>query len=136
MTTFEIGSLPDRYDITHLAGEAFRLSVPVLDGDGAPVDAADLLSARVHVRAFPDSQVILSRFSTEEDPANAEITGGTAAVLVLTASSGDTTDWQAVWPGRGGRSVVWWDAEVTDADGQPHQITAPGTITLVHQITR
>lgn len=136
MATVALGSLPDRINLTVLAGNAFELTVPVLDGAGAPVAAASLDSARAHVRPKLDSSQILHIFSTDDDPPDAEITGTTSASIVLTASAEVTSLWQVNWGGSSGLAVVWWDLEVTDADGETHQITSPGTITLVHQVTR
>jgi len=130
-----VSALPTRIDVTVLAGEPFELAVPVLDGAGDPVAAGGIASARAQVRPDVASGQVLHLFSTA-DPATAEITGTTAASVVLTASSDETSLWQEDWPGCAPRTVVWWDLEVTDADGVAHQITSPGTITLVHQVTR
>lgn len=136
----KVGTLPGRFDVTHLAGEPFRMRVAVLQGDGSPVEVADCASARIHVRATIDGEVILARFATDEDPPNLLIEAidgdPLRARLVAFADSGQTTEWQLTWPGSNGQAVVWWDAEVTDADGEPHQINRPGTITLYHQVTR
>jgi hypothetical protein len=136
MATVEIGTLPSRIDLTVLAGNPMTLTVPVLDGAGSAVAAASLSSARAHVRPRTDSDQILHVFSTDNDPADAEITGTTAASVVLTATSEVTSLWQVTWTGVAPQTVVWWDLEVTDTDDIPHQITIPGTITLIHQVTR
>jgi hypothetical protein len=31
---------------------------------------------------------------------------------------------------------MWWDLEITDDDGESWQMTAPGLLTVVHQVTR
>lgn len=136
MATVEVGTLPDRIDLTLLAGEPMTLTVPVLNGAGAAVAAANLASARAHVRPKVDSDQVLHVFATDNAPADAEITGTTAASIVLTATSEVTSLWQVTWTGVAPQTVVWWDLEVTDTDDIPHQITVPGTITLIHQVTR
>jgi len=133
----EIGSVPDRWNITHLSGQRFEVTIPILDGAAAPVALADLTRGRVHVRPSVDAENVLHEFDTEADPPNAvlgEVAG--AAVLIISATSAETTDWVALWPGNAGQAVVWWDVEVTDNTGEPHQLTRPGTITLVHEVTR
>jgi hypothetical protein len=137
MTTHEIGAVPDRWNITHLSGQRFEVTIPVLDGAASPVVLADLTSGRVHVRPSVDSDQILHEFNTEADPANAvldEVAG--SAVLIISATSAETTEWVTLWPGNAGQAVVWWDVEVTDTTGEPHQLMRPGTITLVHEVTR
>ncbi len=136
MTTIALGSVPDRVNLTVLAGSPFTLTVPVLDGAGDAVAAADIASARAHVRAKVDSDQVLHIFSTENDPADAEITGTSEAAVVLTATAEVTSLWQDTWTGSAPSTTVWWDLEVTDGDGETHQITTPGTIVLVHQVTR
>lgn len=136
MATHEIGTVPDRWNITHLAGQRFEVTIPVLDGAPAPVDASDLLRGRVHVRPFVDAENVLHVFDTESDPPNAEIVGGASAALVITATADETSAWTLLWPGSNGQAVVWWDVEVVDTTGEPHQLTRPGTITLVHEVTR
>lgn len=129
MATVTVGSLPNRVDLTVLAGEALELSVPILDGAGAPVPAADLASARAQVRKSIDDPTVLHTFT-------GSITGTTAAVVVLSATSAVTSGWQSDWPGTSPRTVMWWDLEVTDSGGTAHQVTVPGTVTLVWQVTR
>lgn len=136
MATHKIGTIPDRWDIEHLAGEPFEVAVPVLDGTGAAVLAADLTRARVHVRGAVDSDQILTVFDTAADPPNAVISGGAAAVVTISATSAETSDWAVIWPGANGASVVWWDVEVVDTTDEPHQLMRPGTITLIHEVTR
>jgi|SRR5262245_7313213 len=136
MATREIGSVPDRWNITHLAGQPFEVTVPILDGTGAAVDVDDLLRGRVHVRPSVDSPDILFVFDTEADPPNAALEGGATGALRIWATSAETSDWRVTWPGSFGEGVVWWDVEVVDTTGEPHQITRPGTITLIHEVTR
>lgn len=133
MATVELGELPDRIDVEVLAGEAFTLTVPVLDGDGTAVAAASLSAARAQVRLSIDSNQVLHTFATTDDDPDAEITDDG---VVLTATAAVTSLWQAVWPGIAPATVVWWDLEVTDTGGESHQITRPGTLTLYHQVTR
>ena len=137
MATHKIGTLPDRWDVAHLSGQRFELRIPVLDATGSSPALADLTRARVHVRPFVDAPDILFIFDTEADPPNAELVEDAGAVsVVATASAAEVSDWQITWPGQNGESVVWWDVEVVDTTGEPHQLTRPGTITLTHEVTR
>lgn len=133
MATIELGTLPNRIDLVVLAGEPFTLTVPVLDSDGVALVAVDLATARAQVRPDIDSDQVLHTFSTEDDVPDAAITNDG---VVLTADSDTTSLWQQVWTGIAPATVVWWDLEVTGADDVVHQVTAPGTITLYHQVTR
>lgn len=135
MATTEVDNVPDRIDVRVLAGNPFSLTLPVLD-DGGAVDASSIVSARAHVRKTVGGQDILHVFSSEDDPADITIAGGAAATLELTATSDTTSLWQEQWPGEAPETVVWWDVEYVDDDEETHQIVAPGTITLVHQVTR
>jgi hypothetical protein len=126
-----LGTHRPRIDLLVQAGDPFTISVPVLSG-GIPVAATDLTHARAHIRPAALSDQVLYVFSTDEDPPNIEITGTTDGVLVLTATSSDTSDWQLTFP----QLAAWWDIEVTDADDVPHQITRPGLITLDPEVTR
>lgn len=127
-----IGTTPPRIDLLVQAGEPLTVSVQVLDGTGAPVAATDLTHARAHIRPTVDSTQLLHVFDSDEDPVNLEITGTTSSVLVITATSAETSLWQLTWPAL----TAWWDVEVTSADGARHQITSPGVITLNPEVTR
>lgn len=131
MSTTSLGTPLPRIDVLVQAGDPLTISVPVLSG-GTPVAATDLTHARAQIRPAPTSDLMLHVFSTEEDPPNIAITGTTAGVLVITATSAETSDWQLTWP----RLSAWWDIEVTDASAIPHQITVPGLITLNPEVTR
>lgn len=137
MATVEVGTIPDRIDVLHLAGKPFELDVPVLDSATPPVAVpfAGVASARAHVRPSVDSDQILYVFSTDDVGLEIVDDGGDA-VLRLSATSEITSDWQVVWPGASGQAVVWWDLEITDDSDETHQVTSPGTITLIHQVTR
>lgn len=132
--TVTVGTLPTRIDIQLLAGERLEVNVPVLDGNGAAVAAASLLSARAQVRQRVGSGTVLYTFTTA-DSTTAQITGTSAAVVKLLATPTVTAGWRTSWPGDPPRSLVWWNLEVTDSSSVAHQITSPGTITLFHQIT-
>ncbi len=139
MATIEIGAadLPDRWNITHLAGERFEMRVPVLGATNAAVDPDVIESARIHVRPSVNHEQILTVFSTDEDPPNIAVENDDgAAILLVTATADETSEWQTIWPTGQDSSTVWWDVEVTDTDGVTHQLTRPGTFTLVYQVTR
>jgi hypothetical protein len=138
----ESEDVPPRHDVRVMAGRPFSYRLPVRDADG-PAAAAVVASARAQVRAAVGDRDVLHSFGTDEDPADIEIddTDPDAVVLVITATSETTGLWASEWPGpRTGtsppESVAWWDVEVTDADDVTTQITSPGTITVVHQVTR
>lgn len=132
MATTVIGTVPPRIDLIVQAGEPLTVSVPVLDGAGAPVAATDLVHARAQIRPAVISEQLLHVFDTDDDPVNLEITGTSASVLVISATSEETSLWQLTWPAL----TAWWDLEVTDAADVRHQITAPGLITLNPEVTR
>jgi hypothetical protein len=136
MATQEHDNIPDRVDLRVLAGSPFSVALAVLQADGEAMAASSITSARAHVRASVGGQDILHIFSTEDDPADASIGGGATGAVTLTATSETTSLWQAQWPGQAPETVVWWDLEITDGDDETHQITAPGTLTLVWQVTR
>lgn len=133
MSTLEVSDLPDRIDVTVLAGRRFTLTVPVLYGNFTPVPAVNISGARAHVRPAIDDPVILHVFSTDDEDPDAEVTDDG---VVLTATAETTSSWAVNWPGRAPETVAWWDLEVTDVDGEPRQILIPGTITVVHEVTR
>ncbi len=135
MATVELIDRPDRIDLTILAGRPFGFRVPVLQADGTGMDFADVASARAQVRQSVGDDQVLYTFATGEEGAELVDVGGLATVRLF-ADSERTTEWQLLWPGKAPETVVWWDLEITDADDQPHQITEPGKITLVHQVTR
>ena len=132
MATVILGTPLPRIDLIVQAGQELEISVPVLDGASAPVAATDLIRARAHVRPAPISDQVLHVFDSDEDPPNIEITGTSVAILVITATSVETSLWQHTFP----TAEVWWDIEVTAADSDPQQITAPGVITLNPEVTR
>lgn len=133
----EVGTLPDRIDIVHLAGAGFELNVPVLEADNTAMAYSAVAAARAQVRATIDGDEVLFVFATTNSPPDALIiNSGGAAVVRLEASSETTSEWQTLWPGSAGQARVWWDLEITDTEGHPHQITQPGLITLIHQVTR
>jgi hypothetical protein len=128
--------VPDRVDLRVLAGRPFSVLLSLALGPGGePVPFADLADARAHVRGDVGSEVIVYSFTTGDGTVALVDDDGDAAVR-LVADAAATTQWQHLWPGRAPETVVWWDLEITDAAGERHQVTSPGTITLVHQVTR
>jgi hypothetical protein len=128
VTTVLSSALP-RIDIRVRAGQALEVTIPVLDGDGDPAPAASFTAARAQVRAGIDGAV-LHTFSTASG--GAAITGASAAVVVLSATSEQTAEWATEWS----TLTTWWDLEITDADDAAHQLTAPGLLTVTRQVTR
>lgn len=139
MATVTVGAdtVPDRLDVVHLAGQQFELTLPILGSAGGGLDFSAVASARAQVRPSVDSDQILFTFSSESDPVTITITDvGGDAVLEFDVDSAVTDDWQVTWPGSAGRATVWWDVEIVDAEDVARQVTSPGTITLMHQVTR
>lgn len=136
MQTVTVGAdqLPPKIDVEILAGATFVVDVPILGGDGTPLPADDVLSARAQVRPSVDSDELLHEFS--EGAGLERLDDGGDAVLRLTVDEATSNFWEATWPGRSDRVVAVWDLEIIRADGLRHQITQPGTITLIRQITR
>jgi len=122
-----------RFDVTCYAGRPFSVSISTVQGDGSPLPAAAVASARAHIRPQIDSDQVLHSFDTADDPVDAVVTDG---FLTFTATSEVTTGWGELFPGRAPASVCWWDIEITDADGEPWQMSEAGTFTVVHQVTR
>jgi hypothetical protein len=135
MATVELGDPVDRIDVRQLAGRPLGFRVPVLQADGTAMESGDVVSARAQVRPQIGSAEILYTFDTTDEGAELVDIAG-ACWVRLTATSERTTEWQLLWPGRAPETVVWWDLEITDGDGETHQITEPGKITLIHQVTR
>jgi hypothetical protein len=133
VAAIELAQQLPRFDVTCYAGRPLRITVPVLDGNGDPLAAAAIATARAQVRLLVDSEQMLHTFGADDDPPDLAITG---AGLVLTATSEVTTNWALLWPGRAPRTTAWWDVEVTDTDGESWQITEAGLFTVVHQVTR
>jgi hypothetical protein len=131
--------VPERVDLRVLAGRPFSALLSIVTGSAStpvPVEAGDIASVRAHVRAGIDSELVVHVFTTDDGSAAVVGTGSDAASVRLSATSDETTEWQALWPGTAPETVVWWDLEIADTGGERHQVTSPGTITLVHQVTR
>lgn len=123
-----------RFDVECYAGRPLEITISLLDGSGDPLDALAVASARAHVRLEPDSEAVLHEWSTEEDPPDIVVSDGE---LVLTATAETTSGWAELWPhSRPGITTAWWDVEITDGEGETWQVTAPGTLTVIHQVTR
>jgi hypothetical protein len=133
VSTISLVDLPDRIDAKILAGRPFRMRVPIYDPDGDLVAAVDMSVARAQVRQAIGDPSPLHIFSSEDAEPDALIVDG---AVILVATSETTSSWQENWPGSAPETVAWWDLEVTDADGTPRQVNVPGTITVVHQVTR
>jgi hypothetical protein len=131
-TTTVRQSLP-RLDVLIYAGRKMDLRVNLATGDGGPLPASSVVSARAHLRPPIDSPAVLHSFDTEADPVSIVASDG---YVTLTATSDETTEWANLWPGVAPETFAWWDLEITDEDDVAWQMTAPGLFTLVHQVTR
>jgi hypothetical protein len=131
MATTVIGAdvaLP-RFDVLAQAGRELTMTLTVKQADGTNAPDGSILHARAQIRPDPQSAQLLHIFADDDDPASIVISG---AQLIITATSAETSLWQENWP----TLTAWWDVEITDADGVPTQITAPGQITLTPEVTR
>jgi hypothetical protein len=128
MSTYRLGTSLPRIDVDVRAGQAFELTVPVLDDAGVAVEAAELVSARAQVRETPASADVLYEFSTDTGGATVTDTGS----VLLSATAEQTAEWSISWPVTG----AWWDLEVTDSSDAPHQLTAPSKVRVLPRITR
>lgn len=135
MADTDLEQLLPRVNVRCFAGRKFEATVSVLQGDGSAMPAAGIASARAQVRQTVDDPTVWHQFDSDSDPATIGIEDG---LLTITADSATTSDWAEFWPAvvAGAETVMWWDVEITDSDGEPWQITAPGTFTVVHQVTR
>jgi hypothetical protein len=109
------------------------LRVNLADGDGGALPAAAVVSARAQVRREVDDPTVWHTFDTEADPVSITVSDG---YVTLVATSDETTEWANLWPGVAPETYMWWDLEITDDDGESWQMTAPGLLTVVHQVTR
>jgi hypothetical protein len=128
MSTYRLGTSLPRIDVDVRAGQAFELTVPVLDDAGAAVEVTDVVSARAQVRETPASADVLYEFSTDTGGATITDTGS----VLLSATAEQTADWSTSWPVAG----AWWDLEVTDSSDVAHQLTAPSKVRVSPRITR
>lgn len=133
MATTETSQDLPRHDVRIFAGRPMELRVPLLNGSGTALDAGTVTSARAQARQTVDDPSVLVTFDSEADPATIAITDGWAT---LTATSEETTEWANLWPGAAPETLAWWDLEITDEDGEPWQMNAPGLFVVVHQVTR
>jgi len=133
VAAIELAQTLPRFDVRCYAGRPLTITVPVLDGDGAPIEPAALASARAQVRRAVDSDQVLHSFGVDDDPPDLDIT---TDGLVLTATSATTSQWAQLWGGQAPETTAWWDVEVTDVEGEPWQITEAGLFVVVHQVTR
>lgn len=120
-------SLPPSYNLDVVCGQPLQVLIPVLAAGGAPVNSAQIASARAQVRATWQSKV-LHEWTTTGGAPNASIGSGG---VTLTATTAQTIDWQAKWPA----SVVW-DLQVVDGSGIVHRLTSAGPVRLHPAITR
>lgn len=139
MALVTVTDVPDRVDFRVLAGRPFSALLSVVFGPAetpTPVEAGDIGSVRAQVRADVGSELIVFTFSDVDGTATVVGTGSSPASVRLAVDAATTDEWQYLWPGSAPETVVWWDLEITDTGGERHQVTSPGTITLVHQVTR
>lgn len=129
-TTLVDQPLP-RVDVRVRAGRPMALKVGLADGNGDPLPAGSVASARAQVRATVDDPTVWHTFSTEDSTI-----GVVDGFATLSATSDETTDWANLWPGSAPETIMWWDLEITDEDGVPWQMTDPGQLIVVHQVTR
>lgn len=110
-----------------LAGEDLDKTIAVLDGAGAPVPAASIVSARAQVRVRAGSTEVLHEWSTTAG--NAQITSGG---IRLTATAAETLAWQTDWP----TSIPRWDIVVVDTAGVQSRLCEPSHLLLRAVLTR
>lgn len=113
------------------AGTGLDFTVPVLNGDGTPVNVVGVISARAQVRTKWQSSEILHSWTTE-DPTGMVITGVANSGVRIIASGAVTALWQAQWP----LLEVVWDLEILDADGAPHKLCRLSPFTVYPEVTR
>lgn len=120
-----------RLDVRIRSGRPMTLRVNLAQGDGSPLPAAAVTAARAQVRVETDDPTVWHTFSTEDS--TVALVDGIATLL---ATSDETTEWANLWPGTAPETVMWWDLEITDEDGETWQMTDPGQFIVVHQVTR
>lgn len=110
-----------RYDLRVNQGETFRLSVPVLDDNGAPISLSGM-AARGQIRRSTASTDVLYEWSV----AAGNLTFDTNHV-VLTIPAATSSAW--LW-----RNAAW-DLELTDLNGDVTRLTE-GVVLVQPEITR
>jgi hypothetical protein len=136
VSTLAVVSYPVRLDLPEIpvecyAGTGLDFTVPVLGGDGFPVNTVNVLSARAQVRLRWEAVDVLHSWTTDV-PAGMEIVGTTEAGVRVIATGAETAIWQQQWP----RLEAVWDIEVVDADGEPHRLCRASPFVVNPEITR
>ncbi len=129
-TTLVDQPLP-RLDVRVRSGRPMELRIGLADGNGDPLAAGAVTSARAEVRSTIDDPTVWHTFSTADNTIG--VVDGFATLL---ATSDETTEWANLWPGSAPETIMWWDLEITDEDGETWQMTDPGQLIVVHQVTR
>lgn len=132
-TTYDADQALPRIDVRVFAGRPMGLRINLTDGDGGALPGAAVVSARAQVRRDIDDPTVWHTFDSAADPVSITIADG---YVTLVATSDETTEWANLWPGVAPETYMWWDLEITDDDGEDWQMTAPGLLTVVHQVTR
>lgn len=116
-------------------GEPLSVTLPILDGTGAPVPIPSAVgwSAVAQLRTQWSSTEVLHTFTTAGGSPNASITTGAAGAVVLTATAVQTAAWQAGWGSSPPTAVG--DLFVTDNLGTPRCI-ADLVLQLLPRTTR
>lgn len=107
------------------AGAPFARTFPVLQGDGSPVPFVAVASARAQVRENYKGALLHSWTTIVLD------SGGDATVQI-SATATETAGFVEDWPSK----RVFWDLEVTDADGNAHVLTEVSKVQLKPRITQ
>jgi hypothetical protein len=113
--------MAERYNISHVAGDAFSLSVTYAEPNETPIDLTGCTAA-MQIRDLPGGTVWASSSGA----------GATLTVTIPTPANGEIliagTISQAA-PASG-----YWDLQVTSAGGLPTTIIG-GSFTITHEVT-
>lgn len=111
-----------RYDLRINQGESFRVTIPVLDDAGDPVDVTSMV-ARGHVRAGQNAADPLYEWSAGAGNLTLDV-----GIVILEVPAGDSTGW-------GWRSGLY-DLEVTDPATSTTTRLVEGIVYVNPEITR
>lgn len=131
VTDYDVAMLLPQISVECYAGTGLDFTVPVLNGDGTPVNIVNVASARAQIRDRWESPNLLHSWTTD-DPAGMVLTGVANSGVRIKATAAVTALWQAQWP----VLAAVWDLEVVDSDGAPHKLCRLSPFIVYPEVTR
>lgn len=131
VTDYDVAMLLPEIKVECYAGTGLDFTVPVLNGNGSPVNIVNVASARAQIRSKWQSPDVLHSWTTDV-PAGMVLTGVANSGVRIIASGAETAIWQAQWP----LLEAVWDLEILDSDGAPHKLCRLSPFTVYPEVTR